>query len=326
MHRFMPPRFTSNRRSIQCPASVLLCCALALGLPLAGCDLETEADRIADGRVQESLAAAPSPRQAAPEAVLARSGDHVFRQAQLDLGVEMIRFLSGQPVTADEVERLRRDAIRQFEQDPAQFGQDMDFIEQVLSGARSTSNLLEVASFRMGLFQTFYALNQQLPASERPALLEIVFAKNPVLAYDPSTQLLLTARDLRGAVQIFAFGAGASIGEAEIRHHVGELQRTLAPSFAALSIEEKQFLASAGVTWEVLEANLSSFSAEEVATLRQSFQGRPTPPSSWNGSSGMDADTARFLSQLSLQEHVSTLNVIENLGGSGDYWEVVPAW
>ncbi|MEM8996799.1 MAG: hypothetical protein AAGF23_18585, partial [Acidobacteriota bacterium] len=158
---------------------------------------------------------APPPRPT-PDTVLSSRGGHSFRQGQLDQGLEMIRFLSGSPATAAEAERLRLDALRQFENDPVEFAEGMDFIEQVLTAARSTTDAAEIAGYRMVLFNVLYTANQQLPADERPALLEIVFEKNPVLAYDPSTQLTLTTRDLRGAVEIYAFGSGVSLGDAEI--------------------------------------------------------------------------------------------------------------
>ncbi|MEM6797568.1 MAG: hypothetical protein AAF725_26610 [Acidobacteriota bacterium] len=264
-------------------------------------------------------------RRSPPETVIASRGDHVFRQIDLDHGLEMIRFLSGEDSTAAEAARLRQDALGQFEEDPVQFAEGMAFIEGVLTAARSTSDVAEIAGYRMVLFNVLYALNQELPASERPALLEIVFAKNPVIAYDPATQLALTARDLRSAVKIYAFGSGAAPDALDgpwIEEQVAELERTVVPAFAGLGLTEKQFLATAGVLWTVLETNLDRFTPRQLAELRQ---GHSQPPPS-QPSETMDANTARFLSQLSLQQHVSTLNVIENIGGTGDYWEVAPAW
>ncbi|MEM1180074.1 MAG: hypothetical protein AAGM22_17160 [Acidobacteriota bacterium] len=263
-------------------------------------------------------------RRPDPDAVIASRGDHVFRRAQLDRGLEMIRFLSGEETTAAEAARLERDAVRQFEEDPVQFAEGMAFIEEVLTAARSTADVAEIAGYRMVLFNGLYALNQQLPAGERPALLEIAFAKNPVIAYDPSTQLALTARDLRSAVKIYAFGSGAALDGPGIERQIDEMARTVVPAFARLGDAEKQFLATAGVLWEVLDSNLDRFTPEQLAALRQGLAPAP-PPATWSGDT-MDAETARFLSQLSLQQHVSTLNVIENIGGTGNYWEVTPAW
>ncbi|MEO1370385.1 MAG: hypothetical protein AAFX50_24655, partial [Acidobacteriota bacterium] len=178
------------------------------------------------------------PPRPAPDTVLSSRGGHTFRQRQLDQGLEMIRFLSGEPATAAEGERLRLDALRQFENDPVEFAEGMDFIEQVLTAARSTTDAAEIAGYRMVLFNVLYTANQQLPPDERPALLEIVFEKNPVLAYDPSTQLTLTTRDLRGAVEIYAFGSGVSLGGAEVARQIAELERVLVPGFTALGTEE----------------------------------------------------------------------------------------
>ncbi|MEM8995604.1 MAG: hypothetical protein AAGF23_12535, partial [Acidobacteriota bacterium] len=104
----------------------------------------------------------------------------------------------------------------------------------------------------------------------------------------------------------------------------------LVPGFTSLGTEEKQFLAAAGVLHEVLAANLRGMTPGQVAALRQnmaSTQPAPQPPPATGRSGGtMDANTARFLSQMSLQQHVSTMNAIENIGGTGNYWEVTPVW
>lgn len=39
-------------------------------------------------------------------------------------------------------------------------------------------------------------------------------------------------------------------------------------------------------------------------------------------------DAYQALSNLSRSQHLTTMNILENMGGSGDYWEMVerPSW
>ncbi|KPM47397.1 hypothetical protein [Jiulongibacter sediminis] len=143
-----------------------------------------------------------------------------------------------------------------------------------------------------------------------------------VVAFDSKSQLVLTSKDLEAYlnyIDLLAVNQGGQKLNLASRKQLSE--QTIA-NFSRLSQNEKKFLSNADLAYQLTKSNLSRFTAQQTQTFRQQF----TPQVQLVQTQQMDADFYQRYSRMMLENHVSIMNGIENLGGTGDYWEIKPSY
>ena len=272
---------------------------------------------------------------------LAAQGEKTLTRSRMDSGIDLLQFIIGGKLQPAEVVELTEQTILDFRKDPEYVVQQLESIGESMRSLRSLSDPLHIGLARQELFSALYKTVSGLPESETPLFFRIMRRYIKVLASDSSGDMLLTDRDARAAVRYLAFmseltGHYVEIDDAFTDAFIADI----AQQFPSMPLEMRQFLCSAGLIWLVTEANWNSLSSEEREALAERAQEQRTRwtnaelhPSSGAGERVSAADTAADLEtkrlyfqtmmNMNTLSHATSLNIIENIGGTGDYWKVV---
>ena len=111
--------------------------------------------------------------------------------------------------------------------------------------------------------------------------------------------------------------------------------------FYTMPPQQKQILCSASLIWALLESNWKRLTGDQREQFRRNYHARTAGMQPAAGGAGPVATTGRpdtgksmaefqarqnmlrIMSDMNLQTHATSLNIIENIGGTGNYWEVV---
>lgn len=245
----------------------------------------------------------------------------------------MVLFLADSQMSAAERAKLKGELTAEFGKDPKGFSEGTAQVRAILNEAKQLTDPAQLALGRISMVTLFYGLVKDIPTADQPALLKMVFAKNPILAYDSENQIALTQKDLDNSLRFLWFSNGVPEPNDAQKKQMKALGQAIAGSYLQLSPAHKQFLALGSITWPVLEHYWKSATPAQRQQLMASYQNQyaqaapqvqAQPLPDWSGQA-LDADTYRFLSRMSTQNHLSMLNGIEAMGGSDDYWTIRPA-
>ncbi len=262
-----------------------------------------------------------------------RQGSWAFTADDMRMAEGMVLFLADAKLTDAEKLRLKNELTAEFREDPAGFVEGVGQVRSILSEAKKLTDPAQLAVGRISMVTLFYGLVKDMPGQEQPALLKMVFAKNPILAYDEANQIVLTQKDLDNSLRFLWFSNGVPEPTEAQKKQMKALSQAIAGSYLQLSPAHKQFLALGSITWPVLEHYWKSATPAQRQQLMTGYQTRyaqaapqvqAQPLPDWSGQA-LDADTYKFLSRMSTQNHLSMLNGIEAMGGSDDYWTIRPA-
>jgi len=242
-----------------------------------------------------------------------------WAQTEQDLAVILsaCQFFAGSPFTAAQRDVIVANARSDFSKDPAGARAQVGEFRQLGNQLSQMSNPVQMIAVRQtGLY---YLWSEKKAGRSDPAS-EIVLSKARPLAMDSKNQVLLLSADLDGVVHYLSFlrqsQGGSPWSEAESQ----QFKHQVIQSFAQLPDENKSFFLGGQVFWSVISHNLQRMNQQRQAELRQRIAQQQQVP--------MSMDTYRILSNMSRAQHLTTMNILENMGGSGDYWETVerPSW
>lgn len=246
------------------------------------------------------------------------------------LAVGLAWFMTTQMPTEAEIQTIAEHEVAEFQANPKEFRQGADFVGQLLTQATKYTNPIEVGLYRMGVINEIWAAIESVPADQRGYLLNFIFERNPVLAYDRENKMVFTAADGVAAMRYLMFVNGITDPTDEQLKAVEPTLRTLAENYVAMPLESKQQLAVASLMWQVVGAYWAQLNADQkqqmLAQLQQQQQTavtqQPAPVAQGNYEN-MDPESLRILSEISQMQHMTSMNIIENIGGTGNYWEIV---
>lgn len=277
---------------------------------------------------------------AAEPRVLASEGGLTLTSEHFDAGVDLIQFIIGQPVKASELKELEAKLVEEFGQMPGEVIRQLTDIQGSLRQLHALTDPGQISLARQQLFGALYQATLPMPEADKPLMVQVINRYIRVLAVDPYQGLLLTDRDADGLLNFLAFMSGLN-GQPVVL--TPELQRgfeqDLARSFPGLAPPQKQVVCAGSVLWTILDAHWKRLTPGQQEQFRQQYRmaaamppPQPVYPAAPSGAgSGLDAIAdaeARqrmfeILSDVSLQQHVTSLNIIENMSDSGNYWEIV---
>ncbi|MEM9997372.1 MAG: hypothetical protein AAF809_06690 [Bacteroidota bacterium] len=276
---------------------------------------------------QRVAAASPGPAGAGGTALAQKNG-LALTEGDVELAVQLLNFMIGQPVTARERAEVQQFALSEFDKDPQAYLADVADLRGAMTQILSLSDPVAVGGMRQALVGAFHNLAEGM--DETPLFVTILRRHVQVVGQDAANNLTLTSWDVAGMVNLTALTAEAN-GAPMSEQAKAEFRAYLIEAFPAMPLEEKQQLAAAGITWDLVAANLAAFSAQQQQALQAQMQqqaqaaygAQPIPD--WSSQlQGQDVDPATWaqLSQMSQGMHASMMNGIEAMGGSSDYWEV----
>ena len=265
---------------------------------------------------------------------LAQSGGTTLTEGDVDGITRLMHFIIGQSTTSREQQAIRDEAIREFRQDPQGYRSDMDMMHETMGQILGLSDPIEIGAMRQALVGAFHRVAQT--DNRNPEFMRILRRYVQVLADDPANNLTLTSRDADGMVNYTALLMEMN-GQAFSASAQREYRAHLVRSFASMPLAERQQLCTMGIVWDLVERNLDQFSRQQQAAFQQQMQqqmayqmqanyGAQSIPD-WSAQLGGGADPSTYaaLSEMSQSMHLSMMNGINAMGGSDDYWEMVPA-
>ena len=299
-------------------------------------------------RLQVSSQPAPSVYQpntsSSPTRTLASKNGFNLTNIHIDTGVGLIQFIIGQKITPAEVKELEAQSIIEFNQNPAYFIQEINSLAQSLQTLRSFTEPVRIGLARQQLFTALYQASYQMQESDKPLMIQVMNRYIKVLAHDPANGLVLTDKDAEGMTKYLAFNSEL-LGQpvALSPQLVESVAAELAGNFFSMPMEQKQLLCSASLIWQLLETNWNQLSPGQKEQYKSSFQAQVaqnfntsgytySPPPATSGRS-TTADAMRdyqarqhmmqMMNEMNMNTNALSLNIIENIGGTGNYWSVV---
>ena len=280
------------------------------------------------------------PAAGGPPRILAEESGRTLTAEHLDAGIDLIQFIVGQPIKKSEVAALEARLIEEFRQMPDEIIRQLADIQGSMRQLHTLTDPGQIGLARQQLFGALYQATLPMPEADKPLMVQVINRYIRVLATDPVQGLLLTDRDADGLLNFLAFMSGLNGQPVAL---TPELRRgfaqDLARGFPGLAAPQKQVVCAGSVLWTILDARWKRLTPDQQEQFRQQYRmaaamppPQPAYPAAPSGAgAGLDAIAdaeARqrmfeILSDVSLQQHVTSLNIIENMSDSGNYWEIV---
>ena len=281
---------------------------------------------------------------------LAASGGYTYTEGHFQKGLRFVEFLVDQRLTPEEIEADREESIEEFRKNPAMAIQQTQTLDQQMQQVYTLTDPVQIALVRSALLSQFqYLFNQ---TTEQPVMRQLIDKYCPVLAFDPYNSVAFTKKDFDGMVNLMQFQAELS-GQPFYLDDATYLQwkEYFTQQFLNGTVETRQSMAVMGVVSEYLlawYAQLDESGKQQVANamLAQSLpqqnyeQGNDYSyevqwPEGVNTKEEKQAylrkkqEEMQFsnyyfntMSNMLTENHATMLNVIENMGGGENYWEV----
>lgn len=290
---------------------------------------------------------APHPSPTGPP--LATQGAFSLQISHFQDALFLIRFIIGGPVKNQEISELKTKLIQEFHQAPAEMIRQLDSIGQSMNRVRQASNPLLIGLARQELFAALYTATRSMKEEQKPLIIQIINRYIRVLAFDPASNLILTDRDADSMIHWLTFTGELTGAQTAMSHENQEhIRRELAQNFLAMTPEHKKLMTSASLIWLVLDTNWKKMSPTQKQQFKTSFaqQWRQNtmphpppayppsasfPPTAQNNSASLNQqildakarqNMLQIFNRMNLDNHALSLNIIENVGGTGNYWNV----
>lgn len=287
--------------------------------------------------------------------ILAQKAGYTLNNSHFNAGIGILQFIIGQTVKPSELRELKQKLIEEFQQAPAEVIRQLNSLGNSLQTIRSATDPVRIGLARQELFAALYKATMNFKEEDKPLMIQVMNRYIKVLAYDPNNNLLLTDKDAGGMLNYLAFNSELMGQKIQFN---GALRRStindLVSRFASMPLEQKRLLCSASLIWELVEYNWNRLTSAQKLQYKnaystqigqntqsyQSFQQQNYNSGnnyqSNSGSSGSNKSAAdmrrehrakqhmfRMMNEMNMNTHATSLNIIENIGGTGNYWSVV---
>lgn len=273
-----------------------------------------------------------SPLQAQDQ-VLATSQGHQLKQSHLLPAFQFLAFLVQSELTQQEVTYLLQASVTEFQAQPVAYLQELSSFNQSIASAQGITNPLMLGEFRQKVIGEFFAAAQQVPQNQIPAYLQVLFQRCPVVAFDPKTKVALTQLDLQASM-VYVQELHALQGQQIPNQTLEVMAQQLVAGFPQLDQQTQNFLASGNIVLAIYRANVARLTAQQQQAMAQQYSqqvssngGGYTPSTSAQGKAWENwhnQQTFQIMQNMQNQSHVTMMNVIENMGGSDNYWTLEP--
>lgn len=294
--------------------------------------------------LREVPASSPVSTQDSNTNILAQSGGLRLTSGDVHVGVGLIEFVVGQPITPAEVGELTEASIEEFRANPQAFLSEIASLRQSLGSLHQLRDPVRIGLARQKLVAEFHKATRSIPETDKPLLIQVINRYTEVLAFDAINDLVLTRKDAEAMLDYMQFAnqmanQGAAFSLQQRQAFIAEL----VAGFSQLPLDQKQFLCSASLAWTLIKANWEAFSAAQQQQFQANYAQSPQVQHSGQGygENGYAGESAQqkmarmqrefnarqnmfqMMQNTALGTHATMLNTIENFGGTGNYWDVV---
>jgi len=292
---------------------------------------------------------------------IAESGGQTLKQGHIDVYVDFTQFIISKKLNSADKQLIIRECLESFKENPQALMQDANTTNQAMQQLYAIQDPVQIGMARIALLSEVHKASMQ-GNSGSSSITRLVQKHAPILAYDQSSGLALTEKDLNGLVNMLSFFNELGGGGTVTAQQKQTMAQQLGSNFYSLSLEEKQMLCMGSVLNNVMQAQWNRLSPQEkdqvVRQLQQQAPQQPASDDDWlkeylgdNTYSNpklealqrkLDAGTMtqaemlayqnlknqemqmwNMMSNMQQQIHVTNMNIIENMGDGGGYWEIV---
>jgi len=286
--------------------------------------------------------------------VLANKNNIVLRYSDFMHGIDLVQFIIGGKIKPTEIEELRVKLIEEFNAQPSYILNQLSGIGNAMKKVKILTNPLQIGAVRQELFATFYKSTKNMNEAQKPLLIQVINRYIKVLAYDDVNKLILTNGDIDGYINCFAFNSRLAGRKFQLTKSLrNQIKNKLVNNFYSMDMKQKQVLASSSLIWDLLYANWSRMTQaqrQQYVTAYRAKLGNNYNNSykqqankggsgnSWNSQKKSNSKKSlaqmrsemyakqnmyKMMSDMNMRSHALSLNIIENIGGTGNYWKVV---
>ncbi len=282
--------------------------------------------------------------------IIATKGNYKLTHGHLRAGIDLTQFIIGQKIKVSEVRELKQKLVEEFNAMPGQTVGQLDSIGLSMDKVRSATDPVKIGQVRQQIFAAFHKLTRNMSENQKPLMIQVINRYIKVLAYDEANNLILTNKDVDGYINYVAFNSELAGKKIAVNYAVrNSVTQNLVNGFASMPLGQKQMLSSASLIWELLEYNWSKLTNAQKVQYVNAYRGKIannynynqqssqnnnnwTPPKNYGSQkkslSQMRRDfnakqnMFKMMNNMNLSNHALSLNIIENIGGTGNYWKV----
>lgn len=274
---------------------------------------------------------------AAQNRVLAQQGAYRLTEADLVSSVELLNFLIQGQLTQQEMAYLAQSSAQEFQQNPAQFLNTTHQLNSMIGQLKASNNPVQVAQVRLNVLGEAAAFVQNRPQQSWPASYQLLFKRAPVVAYDPSSKMVLTQQDLAATLQYMG-QAYVNQGQSITQQQMEQAALQIGGNFRNLD-QNSQFVLGSGTIMlrmyqqypQMLAANAQQL-PNQGYTQGRTTTGGPATSASSGYRSNSEAARHRAVNQQIMsnlynnmnQNHATMMNYLET--NPGVEWTYTPSW
>ncbi|MCB9081850.1 MAG: hypothetical protein H6555_09090 [Lewinellaceae bacterium] len=250
-----------------------------------------------------------------PGYVHAYSQGLAYTEAHFQQGLHFVEFLLNTRLSASERQAGLQEALQSFRHDPQGTLAELNQVDQQMQQVYMLTDVPTIGLVRSALLAQLYTAFQGTP--NPPILVTLMEKYTPLLALDLQNNLALTRQDAEGFYDFLILVGKLNNPSLTVNPQEREqVVQWLGNSFATLSLEEKQWLCIMGVFNAYVQELVAELGPSQKQQLAQAAypQATPSPPQG-------DGEYYKWISEMMAQNHLSMLNVLENMGDDGGYWE-----
>lgn len=273
---------------------------------------------------------------------IATNGKYQYTLNDFEKAVNFTEFICGAKLTSTELGKLKQQEIIDFNENPEFSLQNIADIDYQMQQFYAITDPSQIGLSRSMLIANLYYSIQEMPDDN--AFKQIFNSYNIVLAIDPYNGISLTQKDVDSYFDYLTFYANL-MGQAYVYDQQTRQANTqgIINQFLYGENQTKLMLSIMTIYYEYIQSAYNQLSYQEKQQFASSMtnnydafqQGYDYSNSNANNyynqgnsnSSGNDYQTQQMyfntMQDMMMQENATSLNIIENIGGSGNYWEVI---
>jgi len=288
----------------------------------------------------------PSQTQDFQGTVLAKQNAYLLKTGHVEVYQKFTSFIISQALSYSEKAAIQADTIKEFKTNPTALLKDVTETHQAMQQAYQLNNPIQIGLVRQALIAELHKATRQMSEAEKPALIKIINRHAPVLAFDQANNLAFILNDFEGLLNYTRFmnellNQPFTITEAQKQ----QFKREIIGKFASLPLEQKQMLCVTNLLYQVIDYNWKRLSYEQQQAYKQQVIAQNVPPQqapatpqvseppidtndpaalyAYQLKMQQEREYWTMMSNISMQSHATSMNIIENMGGTGNYWEIV---
>ena len=250
----------------------------------------------------------------------------ILTEETLSKSFKLVEFFINKKLTDQEKLLLTLDEIKELNKNTQQYNQNMETTLNLWTELQNKKDPVEVGVVKLGLLAEFYKHMGQMPQKEIPYVLELIFSHVKVISYDEENNVFLTDNAIESYILLTVFINKITTGKSIdfTPQMVEQTKQQLITEFKKMTVEQKKLMC----IMEVLFTHIYNLweKADDVGRKKiiATLSEKPVNPvNPENPEAEMGSFTYDITNQIMLDNHLTNMNIIENMGGTGNYWEAV---